>query len=217
MSKKYLCWGKVLLGVMLIMALAIVCMQQLKKENPSEKAIQTYQEFISGERNVNGIDMDYISIPTGEPDKRYATKYFMLDVSGDEIPELHVRTGRDYFIFSYVDDELFILQSYGSNPAQYTLLENGFIIHKQYYGDEEWWECFQLDSAGNEVQKVTFSRVNQNGNGRYDDEDIYKYNYEKCSREEWLERTGMYLYFDSEGAEQIRNEIEWQVYCEMKW
>ncbi len=217
MRKKYLCWGKVLLGVILVMAVAIVCMQQLKKENPIEKAIQTYQEFISGERNVNGIDMDYISIPTGEPDKRYATKYFILDVNGDGIPELHVRTGRDYFIFSYVDDELFILQSYGSNPGQYTLLENGFIIHKQYYGDEECWEYFQLDSAGNEVQKVTFSRWDQNGNRRYDDEDTYKYNDENCSREEWLERTGMYLYSDSEGKVQIRNEIEWQVYCEMKW
>lgn len=217
MSKKHLCKITMLLGVICVISIVIECVQWLGKEKQIERAIQAYHEFISGERDVNGIDMDYISIPTGEPDKRYATKYYLLDVNRDDIPELHVRTGRDYFIFTYDDNELFVLQSYASSPAQYTLLENGFIIHTQYFGNEEYWECFQLDMMGNEIQKVTFSRVDENKDGYYDEKDEYLFNDDTCGVDEWLEKTERFLDIDPEGSVKIRNEIVWRIYCEMKW
>lgn len=35
-------------------------------------------------------------MPTRELEKRYATDYFRADLTGDGIPELHLRTSREY-------------------------------------------------------------------------------------------------------------------------
>lgn len=51
---------------------------------------------MSGQISVHGIDINYITVPTGEPDKRYPTKYAFGDSNGDDIPELHLKSSRYY-------------------------------------------------------------------------------------------------------------------------
>lgn len=49
----------------------------------------------------DGIDIDFITTPKGEPDKRYDTQYAVFDCDGNGEAELHVQSARYYYIFQY--------------------------------------------------------------------------------------------------------------------
>lgn len=59
------------------------------QEDTAKKALQAYEEFLDGENSVGDIDILYLTTPTGEPDKRFAIQYVILDSNGDDVPELH--------------------------------------------------------------------------------------------------------------------------------
>ncbi len=162
---------------------------------------------------AGGIDIDFITIPTGEPDCRYSTKYAILDSNGDKIPDLHIKSVRYYYLLTYVDDELRILKNLSPNPQYYALNNEAFIsILYGPSGDE--YHYFKLDILGNEVGIVNFSKRDTNQNGFFDDADEYSFNEQNVSKEEWDTLTEPYLYTDEEGRECIKNKIEWTVFCE---
>lgn len=77
-----------------------------------ETAMQQYQEFLDGKQSVatayGEVNLDFITIPTGEPNNRYSAAYAYFDSTGDKIPELHVKSARYYYILSCKQGELFI-------------------------------------------------------------------------------------------------------------
>ena len=182
----------------------------------STSEIQMYNEFLSGERCIGGADIyDYIT-PTGEPDRRYATDYIILDSTGDGIPELHLRTAREYTILSCVDGEIVVIQSFFSSPWRYNLTDKGAFIIREDIGTTmgDFYLYFEMDKSGNFTNEVTFEWTDINENLICDEKDEFIYNNRSCTKEEWYEQTKEYLYIDEEGRYQIREQVEWIRYCE---
>lgn len=186
------------------------------QEDTAEKALQAYEEFLAGRRKVCGMDILYLATPTGEPDRRRTTEYVILDSNGDEIPELHTRTGREFYTFTYRNGQMEILAGFFSHPVQYTLMTDGAFIYREDRG-VTCGSCyckFRLDSNGEEIDKTKFWWIDANENLIMDANDEYVYNNMECTKEEWLSRTANDIYVDDEGWEHYCSEVEWITYCE---
>lgn len=177
--------------------------------------IQLYHEFMDGDCEIGGRSINDIIVPTGEPDRRYATDYIILDSNGDDMPELQIRTAREFLIFSYRDGELFILQSFFSEPWNFNLLENGTFLFRTDFGNTigEYYRYFELDMEGNTTNEIEFYWDDVNEDCISDEEDKYVFDGNVCDMKEWYERTKEYIYVDEEGKSQICDEAEWEIYC----
>lgn len=186
------------------------------QEDTAQKALQAYEEFLAGRRKACGMDILYLATPTGEPDRRRTTEYVILDSNGDGIPELHTRTGREFYAFTYRNGQMEILAGFFSHPVQYTLLTDGAFIYREDRG-VTCGSCyckFRLDSNGEEIDKTKFWWIDTNENLIMDENDEYVYNNMECTKEEWLSRTANDIYVDDEGREHYCSEVEWFTYCE---
>lgn len=180
-------------------------------ENESSEAEDLYDKFLNGEWYVGDTDIYYYITPTNEPDRRYVTDYIIMDSTGDGIPELHLRTAREYTIFSCVEDEIIIVQSFFTNPWEYSLTNRGaFIFHADRgttLGD--FYRYFEMDSVGNPINEVTFEWTDINENLICDENDEFIYDNHSCTKEEWDQQTKEYLFTDEAGRYQIRDQVEW--------
>lgn len=183
------------------------------QEDTAQKALQAYEEFLDGESSVGDIDILYLTTPTGEPDKRFAIQYVILDSNGDDVPELHTR-GREFYVFTYKNDQMDILKGFFSYPAQYTLLTDGKFAHWEERGDPLWnyFSCFRLDNDGNKIDRISFWWTDTNENCVRDEEDEYVFDDRECTMEEWILKKEAYLYVGDDGWEHFRNEAEWITY-----
>lgn len=148
------------------------------QEDTVKKALQAYDEFVTGRRKACGMDILYLATPTGEPDRRRTTEYVILDSNGDGIPELHTRTGREFYAFTYRNGQMEILAGFFSHPVQYTLLTDGAFIYREDRG-VTCGSCyckFRLDSNGEEIDKTKFWWIDTNENLIMDENDEYVYN-----------------------------------------
>lgn len=171
-----------------------------------------YNEFLDGKIIVEGIDINFLTTPKGEPNKHYATKYALFDSNGDKIPELHINSARYYYILSYINNKLIIFKDLSPYPQFYALKNGAFISHQ--FGTapiSDKYNYFILDFLGNEVWEVNFSKYDKNENGIYDNNDEYMFDGVNVSKEIWDALTERYLYTDEKGIEQIQNQIEWTV------
>lgn len=171
-----------------------------------------YNEFLDGKITVDGIDIYFLTTPSGEPNKHYATKYAFFDSNGDKIPELHINSARYYYILSLINNKLIILKDLSPYPQYYALKNGGFISHRfgtAPMSDE--YNYLILDFLGNEVWEINFSKYDKDNNGIYDNKDDYIFDGVNVTNEIWDALTERYLYTDKNGIEQIRNEIEWVV------
>jgi len=83
--------------------------EELSDNSDAAQIMELYEDFLKGVRNVKGIcNINDITIPVGETDIHYSTKYAYCDSNGDDIPELHIKSGRYYYIISYQDNDLFV-------------------------------------------------------------------------------------------------------------
>lgn len=194
----------------------------------SDLVIQMYREFLNGERTVDGISMEDLTAKEDDPDWHYTTKYTILDVTGDSVPELHVRTIDKYTILTCKDDALVFLPVEFEDSVNICLLKNGEFIQWDYPGwiNPFWHDyChFTVDESGNRIADIRFEWKDYNDNLVCDGQDDYifaAYSFEEekwiestCSMEEWLEKTSKYLYTDKSRRVQIRKKAEWQSYCE---
>ena len=87
----------------LLFGLVWSCMKtdDKKRQSVTEQAMLAYQGFLEGKISVDGIDIDSITVPTGEPGRHYETKYAFFDCHRNGVPELHVISARFYYIFHY--------------------------------------------------------------------------------------------------------------------
>ena len=175
-----------------------------------------YDKFLNGEQCVGDADIYYFITPTGEPDRRYGTDYIIMDSTGDGIPELHLRTAREYTIFSYVDDELVIIQSFFSSPWRYNVTKKGVFVYREDTGTTlgDYYLYFEMDIYGNFLYEVSFEWTDINENLICDENDEFIYDNCPCTKEEWCELTKEYLFIDEEGRYQIRDQVEWIRYCD---
>ena len=180
------------------------------------QAVKAYQEFIEGKRNCMGQDILSFVTPTGESERRYATKYYIADSTGDGVPELHV-WGHLCTVFTFDNNEMTILDSFCSSSAgMYYLIENGVMVYDEYVKNVfgNYYCYFILDEDGNRIEKLSFGWEDINDNYRFDNDDIYAFNGTACTMEEWFDETETYIYIDENGRELVRDEAEWIIYCE---
>lgn len=175
-------------------------------------AENTYYRFLAGEISAAGIDLDDLTIPTGEPHTRYSTKYSFFDSNGDGIPELHLFSTRYYYVFTIRNKEIAVWRNLSPFPASWALKNGAFISHRfgtAPMSDE--YSYFNLNFAGHEVDRINFSKYDKNENGVYDEHDDYWFDRVSVTKQVWDGLTQRYLGLDSAGNEEIRNQIEWTV------
>ncbi len=183
-----------------------------------QQATALYEEFLNGERNVEGIsNIDDIAIPIGRTDIHYLVKYAYCDSNGDAIPELHIKSGRYYFVISYRDNELFVWKNFSSYESEYFPLSNGaFLVRKDDAVSSPGviYRYTIFKQNGDEMFEITFSKANSNECSGYDANDDYIYNGISVSQEMWNELTEKYFYQDSNGRLIITDEVNWNVLYE---
>lgn len=115
----------------LILLLVISDMLYLyaSKRHRVNQAVKVYNEFVEGKRSYGGEYIVDYATPTREPKRRNATDYFIIDSTGDGIPELHLLTPREHMVFTCRDNEMVWLNSFYSQLQSYRLLENGVMVH----------------------------------------------------------------------------------------
>jgi len=179
-----------------------------------ENASELYNQFLNGDINIESIgNIDDITVPTGEPDRRFRTEYAYQDSSGDGIPELHINSGRYYTIISYRDDELFVWKSLNPYPYYYGLKDGAFMSYdaRQSF---VYYRYFILNYSGDTIFEVSFSKNEKERYQVLDKIDEYTFDGVTVTKEIWEGLTERYLYTDEEGIERVRNEIEWTVLFE---
>ena len=131
-----------------------------------------------------------------------------------EIPELHIEGGSEYIIFSVKKGQMYKYAYFQSYDRDYYPLENGkFLLRireRHKYGD--YYTYFELNTSGEPVNELNFSWINDE-NYAFGEDDEYLFAGSPYTFEEWYDMTREYLYTDTTGTEQIRNAVEWTVYC----
>ena len=179
----------------------------------SDRAMMLYKEFLSGDRNVKGIsNIDDITTPIGETDRHYFTKYAYCDSNGDTIPELHIKSGKYYFVISYEDNDLFVWKDLSAYNSEYYPLSNGaFLMRKDDVqaspGVSYRYSVFNI--KGDEISGFSFSKANINQCTGYDEGDEYLYDGISISQEMWEKLTKRYVYQDNKGNLIIADDLNW--------
>lgn len=214
----------------LLVSLAIVILGiasfgylKVQKKSKVEEVERLYNDFISGEIDFGPYNLEEISTPTGEPEKRYYTDYVIVDSNKDGIPELHIRSTREFRVFSYKKGEIVNTYCSFSRPTQNTLQNDGTFLYCDTYSvydgiRRDYYYVFRVDKDGNEHMEAEFYWMDLNENAIYDKEDQYFFDEEECTQTEWINLTNKYISIkdgeDAYGHADIQDEVEWTVYCE---
>lgn len=124
-------------------------------------AMELYNAFLTGNVKAAGRDIDKMTIPTGEADKRYATKYAFFDSNGDEIFELHIDATRYYYVFTVRNSEMVVWKNLSPYPQYYALNNGAFISRK--FGAGPMYDVYNymiMDYLGNVIYSLVFSKYN---------------------------------------------------------
>ena len=180
-----------------------------------EVIISLYREFLDGKREIDGLSINELTIPTGEEGRRYPAKYAFWDSNGDSIPELHVDSAHYYYVFSFRSGELFVWKDFtGSNC--FPLKDGGFIFWSIGVFKDDLYNYHTYDYNGQENYGFCFSWDDLNDNKIHDKEDEYLFDDQSVTQDQWNKLTQKYLYQDENGAWKIANEIEWTILYEGK-
>lgn len=210
----------VVIGIIAVCIFVGILSFVFQKHKKVDQAVKMYQEFIEGERTASGWDIKTLSTPTGEPERRIETEYTMVDVNGDGIPELHIHGARsEYWIFCVKGGEMYYFAGFNTYMREYYPLENGAFLFKinnsHDYGEH--YKYFELDAAGEPINEVYFSWVSRDMDyWSYQEKDIYEFDGQTCTYEEWYALTRKYLRTTVTGREEVRNAAEWTRYCTYK-
>lgn len=174
-------------------------------EQNNNKAIKLYENFLKGNITIEGVDISYLTIPTGEPNRRYPTKYSYFDSSGDGVPELHVKSSKYYYILTVSNNELQIWKNL--TDQYYVALNNGAFL--KYYPINAFnkieYDFIIFDFMGDEIWKLNFYKT---GDEEYFFSDV------EVTKDQWNMLTDQFFYIDNKGVLQIKNEIQWTVLYE---
>ena len=151
----------------------------------SDNTVDTlFTEFLSGEKSA--VDKDgrtitineYLDTTTQNPYQKYA----VYDMSGDNIPELIIKTPRAFDIFMIKDNAVTVWHQ-DSNYAK--PLNNMAILYERPGGAPEHtdYQYYKLGPNGEEIEKITFSicSATEVGGVKYDE--TYYVNGEKVTKD----------------------------------
>lgn len=178
-----------------------------------EEVMGLYQEFLDGKREIEGLSIDELTVPTGETGRRYPTKYAFGDANGDNIPELHVNSARYYYVFSFRDGNLFVWNDFTGSYC-FPLKDGGFIFWSMGMFKDELYNYHTYDYDGEEKYGICFSWDDFNNNKIHDKEDEYLFDDEAVTQDQWNKLTQKYLYQDEDNIWRIANELEWTILYE---
>ncbi len=164
-------------------------------------ALAAYNKFLAGSIDAqdlkNEISDGVVTIKDISLEPDFKTYYALFDMNGDGIPELHLRpiVGGSYAVFTYLDGQIVL---WHDGPDYESPLNNGAILyerdgaaptHINYY-------YLVLDSDGNEISKVYFSKyhsVDESGLTESADYDVFMFEDKEVSEDEWNSLTTEYL------------------------
>ena len=180
--------------ILLLTVLLTACFMHAvskRTENPEAVALALYRGFLSGEQGAkHGEETIYIDDVYQFENEKTTHRYAFFDMNGDGMPELHVRSARDYSVLTYRDSELVVWQRFSRNCES---LSNGAVLYARH--SIGWiYEYYVMDFYGNVVLTINFERFDVNGNDVYNDE-IDECYFERISvtDDEWIALTEKYL------------------------
>lgn len=189
---------------------------KIDEPEENQKSITVYLSFLEGNlKSSDGYEINDIIIPTGEPEKRYPTRYAFFDSTGDGMPDLHVDSTRYYYIFTFQNDELLLWNDLSPYPQYYALSNGAFISWRQGAAPEQDYYCYYaFNHLGNIIIAIPFTRYDKNENGFYDNEDEHSFSNVDVTKEIWDGLVDNYIDIGQDGNSRIRNQIEWKVLYE---
>ena len=151
-----------------------------------------YMDFLNGNCVADGVVITDITIPKGEPEKRYFTEYTFFDSDGDGLQELHVRSDRYYYV---IDCESATLSVWKTMYPTTEILNNGDYLYTHIGGAplHHDYEYFMTNQEGEDIFSVSFSWYDDNLNGEVDRADVFLKEGIEISYEEWEEIEEKYL------------------------
>lgn len=159
-----------------------------------EEEYKLYMDFLNGEKiTADGMSIDEIIIPTGEPERRYFTDYTFFDSDEDGFVELHVRSARYYYI---IDCEKGGLRTWKFLDPRTELLNNGDFLYIHVGGAPLHYnyQYIKVNKEGETIWSISFACYDDDLDGQFDEKDTYyNENNEEMSYEEWLELKQKYI------------------------
>ena len=109
--------------------------KEMRGADDDTKALVLYDEFLYGERNISYVD-DVLDINKiiglgKEVKEDNVVQYAFFDVSGDQVPELHVRSQSHYYVINYEEGDLKV---WANLTPYYKPLNNRAFLHTRSGG-----------------------------------------------------------------------------------
>jgi len=176
--------------------------------------IKIYEEFLAGNISLGDLDIDFICFPKGEPDRPDSSKYAFFDSNGDNLPELHVKSTRYYYIFTVQNGELTMWKNLSPYPYYIPLDNGGFLRYHDetsMYGRIS-YNYIIYNFSGDEVINIYF--YEQFASELLEQEDGYFLDDVELTKEQWEALTRKFFKMKEGDSLQLDNEIEWTVIYE---
>lgn len=181
------------------------------EKNIEEKGMEFYEDFLQGKRkaiseNMGEIGITDITIPKGEPEKYYSSKYVYFDSDKDGLKELHVKSARYYYIIKYENGNLMIWKQLSPD---WEPLDNGAFLEERIFSAPTYtvYSYSVVDCNGNDAFEINFGTYDSNYNGIQDENDEYYFDGLKVEKNTWDTLTNRYLSVGND-------EIEWVILYE---
>lgn len=189
----------------------------------AEEARQAYEAFLAGGKNAGNVTITDIAENTAG-----RVEYLIHDVSGDGVPELVLQTEEKFYVLAYQEGRLFVWLAetdfYGSE-GRYDVLENGEVVHSVLKEGKAHYTYWLLQPSAEIMVHFACSREDRNGDGIYDEADIYRYDARTMEERyysmqeaaditmaEWMAYTADYLEIEENGGIRLRGALAWSVY-----
>ena len=138
-----------------------------------------------------------------EEESKFDNKMALFDMTGNGVPELHLKSPSLYYILTIKDNKLIVWKTLWNNDE---LLNNGTFLHTRYGGAPNHIDYiyYILDSNGEELYRIDFNVYDDDENGSYGESDIYLFDGIEISMEQWVSLTKRYFEIGSEKIEWIK-------------
>ena len=189
----------------------------------AREAKNQYNAFLEQE------DMYALTATAAYPRGDSRAKYAIGDCTGDDVPELHLTFGTNYYIYTYRDEEVVLLRDFSRYPLVIPA-ENGAIIVSErsetgddtiqssyripqpddpfaetlrVEGSRDYYGYLVLDEYGypmdSKSQSFTSTYQGNQSDGKY----LYHMNEKECTKAEWEKEVGICLEIMEDESKQM--------------
>jgi hypothetical protein len=162
-------------------------------------ALRAYYEFLIGERGATSSSGEYYTLANDDNypwisyEKLDKVYFSLIDINGDDIPELCLQTGSVNPRFQYSDSELYEVVS---GYIYDTVLANGAIFSHRYDRSESYfYTVYGLDFSP--ISNISFERVHKDDSNSEFVEFVFHdgidYIYAEVTQSEWEALTSPYF------------------------